>query len=109
MTNEPLPGPTARNDAELKWTSLYPFLHSKGYELRDRYRPDWVPSWISNPKLCMYDCDDSRTALVRAKSIALRFLFAHEYPEASRFGCYTGGGRQKGCLEEGWRQRGANG
>ncbi|KAJ3540745.1 hypothetical protein NMY22_g4173 [Coprinellus aureogranulatus] len=34
---------------EEMWVSLYPFLFSRGYKLRPRYHPEWVPSWISDP------------------------------------------------------------
>ncbi|KAJ7154563.1 kinase-like domain-containing protein [Mycena filopes] len=27
------------------WASIQPFLLTEGYQLRPRYRPDWVPSW----------------------------------------------------------------
>ncbi|KAF9480297.1 hypothetical protein BDN70DRAFT_905842 [Pholiota conissans] len=35
--------------AELYWRSKQPWLKTHGYELRPRYQPDWVPSWITNP------------------------------------------------------------
>jgi hypothetical protein len=50
-------------DAEKRWVSLQPYLLSKGYELRPRYRPDWVPSWTltgADPD----DCEDSLNSLV---------------------------------------------
>ncbi|KAG6871495.1 hypothetical protein C0992_011122, partial [Termitomyces sp. T32_za158] len=30
---------------EVFWADLQPYLLSCGYQLRPRYRPDWVPSW----------------------------------------------------------------
>ncbi|KAF8154915.1 hypothetical protein B0H34DRAFT_543251 [Crassisporium funariophilum] len=27
------------------WVGVYPFLLSKGYRLRPRYDPEWLPSW----------------------------------------------------------------
>ncbi|RDB27810.1 hypothetical protein Hypma_002172 [Hypsizygus marmoreus] len=27
------------------WVALQPFLLSRGYKLRPRYQPDWIPSW----------------------------------------------------------------
>ncbi|QRV87117.1 kinase domain protein [Ceratobasidium sp. AG-Ba] len=50
--------PEERSDAENRWVSFQPYLQSKGYQLRPRYHPDWVPSWIktgSNP----LDCEDA--------------------------------------------------
>ncbi|KAG8727256.1 hypothetical protein FRC11_013603, partial [Ceratobasidium sp. 423] len=34
-----------RSEAEERWVSFQPYLLSKGYQLRPRYQPDWVPSW----------------------------------------------------------------
>ncbi|KAJ7664368.1 kinase-like domain-containing protein, partial [Mycena polygramma] len=31
------------------WLDSQPFLLSRGYQLRPRYRPDWVPSWPMDP------------------------------------------------------------
>ncbi|EIM80383.1 uncharacterized protein STEHIDRAFT_125936 [Stereum hirsutum FP-91666 SS1] len=35
----------ALNHDELKWVHVQPWLLSKGYDLRPRFRPGWVPSW----------------------------------------------------------------
>ncbi|KAH9479885.1 hypothetical protein JR316_0008518 [Psilocybe cubensis] len=32
--------------AEIFWRGIQPWLVDQGYELRKRYRPDWVPSWL---------------------------------------------------------------
>ncbi|CAE6519105.1 unnamed protein product [Rhizoctonia solani] len=37
--------PDQRSEAEERWVSFQPYLLSKGYQLRPRYQPDWVPSW----------------------------------------------------------------
>lgn len=43
---------------ELSWTRRQPFLQSRGYMLRPRYRPGWVPSWrITGAR--PIDCEDS--------------------------------------------------
>lgn len=34
--------------AEEFWRDRYYFLLSKGYELRRRYHPEWIPSWIQS-------------------------------------------------------------
>jgi hypothetical protein len=31
------------------WVTLYPFLLSRGYKLRPRYHPGWIPSWTGDP------------------------------------------------------------
>ncbi|KAF8600263.1 hypothetical protein BDV93DRAFT_496918 [Ceratobasidium sp. AG-I] len=54
--------PEELSDAEKRWVSFQPYLLSKGYQLRPRYRPDWVPSWKSTG-LHPYDCEDSSDAL----------------------------------------------
>ncbi|KAG9096220.1 hypothetical protein FS749_008885 [Ceratobasidium sp. UAMH 11750] len=61
--------PEERSEAENRWVSFQPYLLSKGYQLRPRYQPDWVPSWKTtgaNP----YNCEDS------ANSLPLRVLDA---------------------------------
>ncbi|KAJ7078432.1 kinase-like domain-containing protein [Mycena belliarum] len=35
-----------RRSDEQFWVANQPFLLAHGYQLRPRYRPDWVPSWI---------------------------------------------------------------
>ncbi|KAG9124820.1 hypothetical protein FRC07_010120 [Ceratobasidium sp. 392] len=51
-----------RSDAENRWVSMQPYLLSKGYQLRPRYRPGWVPSW-KNTGASPYDCEDSINSL----------------------------------------------
>ncbi|KAL5638219.1 hypothetical protein ACGC1H_005054 [Rhizoctonia solani] len=46
------------NNTEQEWVIHEPYLKAKGYTLRPRYRPDWVPSWKSNGKYPA-DCEDS--------------------------------------------------
>ncbi|KAF8668004.1 kinase domain protein [Rhizoctonia solani] len=47
-----------RSGAEERWVSFQPFLLSKGYRLRPRYHPDWVPSWKATGLRADY-CEDS--------------------------------------------------
>lgn len=54
--------PEELSDAEKRWVSYQPYLVSKGYQLRPRYRPDWIPSWKSTGAY-PYDCEDSSNAL----------------------------------------------
>ncbi|KAJ3824527.1 hypothetical protein F5880DRAFT_367262 [Lentinula raphanica] len=35
-------------DHEIIWRDHYDWFKSKGYLLRPRYRPDWIPSWIGS-------------------------------------------------------------
>ncbi|KAF8698608.1 hypothetical protein RHS03_07505, partial [Rhizoctonia solani] len=48
-----------RSGVEEMWVSFQPYLLSKGYRLRPRYRPDWTPSWKVDPQLRASDCEDS--------------------------------------------------
>ncbi|KAJ7167562.1 kinase-like domain-containing protein [Mycena filopes] len=48
---------------ELFWRDLRQWLESRGYMLRPRFRPTWVPSWLSTGKSAML-CEDSVHFLV---------------------------------------------
>ncbi|CAE6540526.1 unnamed protein product [Rhizoctonia solani] len=50
--------PEHRSEAEERWVSFQPYLLSKGYRLRARYQPDWVPSWKEDDVDAL-DCEDS--------------------------------------------------
>ncbi|EIN06247.1 hypothetical protein PUNSTDRAFT_73300 [Punctularia strigosozonata HHB-11173 SS5] len=41
------------------WRDKYEWLLSCGYKLRDRYKPDWVPSWRGKSDVYYYDQEDS--------------------------------------------------
>ncbi|CAE6349633.1 hypothetical protein BN14_06352 [Rhizoctonia solani AG-1 IB] len=47
-----------RSEAEERWVSFQPYLLSKGYRLRPRYQPDWVPSWKGTSVKPLH-CEDS--------------------------------------------------
>ncbi|KAF4621101.1 hypothetical protein D9613_000141 [Agrocybe pediades] len=49
------------SDSEIYWREHYDWLYQCGYELRPRYHPDWVPSWVRDPELKMSIpwCEDS--------------------------------------------------
>ncbi|KAG8749418.1 hypothetical protein FRC11_011350 [Ceratobasidium sp. 423] len=46
------------SSTEREWAVHAPYLKAKGYTLRPRYMPGWVPSWKSNGKRPS-DCEDS--------------------------------------------------
>ena len=52
------------SEDELWWTERYEFLESRGYRLRPRFRPGWVPSWLNTGRDPL-DFEDSRFHLVR--------------------------------------------
>lgn len=64
----------ARNGAELSqvelvWRDRQPFLQSKGYMLRPRLRPGWIPSWTNSKSLATVElCEDFT-------SLPVRFVF----------------------------------
>ena len=39
------------------WRDNYQWLHDRGYQLRPRYSPNWVPSWIGTKKY-FRKCED---------------------------------------------------
>lgn len=43
---------------ETVWVAKQPFLASKGYHLRPRFQPNWVPSWVKDPTLIRGLCED---------------------------------------------------
>ncbi|KAJ1308133.1 hypothetical protein OPQ81_003853 [Rhizoctonia solani] len=47
-----------RSGVEERWVSFYPYLLSKGYRLRPRYHPNWIPSWKTSG-LRPSSCEDS--------------------------------------------------
>ena len=42
---------------EIYWQGKYNYLKCCGYLLRERYKPDWVPSWKDTSKTYL-DCED---------------------------------------------------
>ncbi|KAF8602490.1 kinase-like protein [Ceratobasidium sp. AG-I] len=55
--------PEELSEAEKRWVSFQPYLLSKGYQLRPRYRQGWVPSWKTTGAH-PFDCEDSADSLV---------------------------------------------
>lgn len=41
------------HDGEIFWRDRYDWLEQRGYELRTRYKPDWVPSWKGTGRVCL--------------------------------------------------------
>lgn len=44
--------------SELFWKDRQQFLQSRGYMLRPRYRPGWIPSWKMNPTMKILHAED---------------------------------------------------
>ncbi|KAG8721096.1 hypothetical protein FRC09_008498 [Ceratobasidium sp. 395] len=54
--------PEELSEAENRWVSFQPYLLSKGYQLRPRYRPGWAPSWKATGA-DPFNCEDSTNSL----------------------------------------------
>ncbi|KAG6900741.1 hypothetical protein C0993_003767 [Termitomyces sp. T159_Od127] len=50
--------PAQLTPSEIFWRDHYHFLKDRGYTLRMRYDPDWIPSWINASKEWL-DCEDA--------------------------------------------------
>lgn len=48
---------------EVFWRDRHDFLQSRGYQLRPRFAPDWVPSWLGTNYVPFY-CEDSICSMV---------------------------------------------
>lgn len=64
------------DEGELLWRDRQPFLESKGYMLRSRYRPGWTPSWLGND-VVFEECDDWYFQLVSHPHDSS--VFRHDY------------------------------
>ncbi|KZV68704.1 hypothetical protein PENSPDRAFT_609718 [Peniophora sp. CONT] len=53
---------------ELRWRDRQLFLQSKGYMLRPRLRPGWVPSWLMTGEDPM-DCEDGESLPARSRLV----------------------------------------
>ncbi|KAJ8481569.1 hypothetical protein ONZ51_g5906 [Trametes cubensis] len=56
---------------EVYWRDRQELLESRGYMLRPRYRPDWIPSWRGKPRNAMFQAEDGyrlpfRTSVIDA-------------------------------------------
>ena len=65
IPSEPPPlKPGELDQDEVWWRDHQVWLQERGYVLRPRYRPDWVPSW-SDGKRSYYECEDGQRLPVR--------------------------------------------
>lgn len=60
-----------RDTSEQWWADKEQWLLKKGYQLRDRFRRDWKPSWEKDRKLRWGDQEDSVLLPVHS------YLFSH--------------------------------
>lgn len=52
------------NESEQVWVSRYEALKERGYLLRPRYRPGWVPTWHRDPSISPYVAEDGVSLFV---------------------------------------------
>ncbi len=64
---------------EERWRDRQTFLASHGYILRQRLRPNWIPSWKSNG-LPKYECEDGIPLPV---SLSYLFVLQGDKPEST--------------------------
>jgi hypothetical protein len=58
---EGINSPYGLQDFEIVWSRLYPFLERCGYSIKlDRYKPDWVGSWVGRRNVKPERCPDCR-------------------------------------------------
>ncbi|CAE6491366.1 unnamed protein product [Rhizoctonia solani] len=92
--------PNKRSELEDLWVSFQPYLLSKGYRLRARYQPDWVPSWRPGDSPLRYedslDCKPLRvldaTRILDGQQVKIKMVVPspsgeaqHEYGLLKRF------------------------
>lgn len=72
--------------AEAWWRDHQAWLAEKGYMLRPRYRPGWMPSWKAHPKKRRWDCEDWSAPAVRGVLVNLvsKLIFAVEHHHPRR-------------------------
>ncbi|KAH9850492.1 kinase-like domain-containing protein [Lenzites betulinus] len=77
-TNDPLlKTPSNRylkelSEGECWWRAHYDWLLSRGYKLRPRYRPGWIPSWGPDENGALLDCEDWHSNILAAAMDAVR-------------------------------------
>ena len=49
---------------QLEWIKRQPLFKSRGYTLRQRFQPGWVPSWRRDPTVNVLDAEDRLSSMV---------------------------------------------
>jgi hypothetical protein len=62
--NRPRMNPGVLVSDELFWSDHQKWLEERGYMLRQRYLPGWVPSWQGTKKI-WFECEDGKFSRVR--------------------------------------------
>ncbi|TFY71464.1 hypothetical protein EVG20_g1532 [Dentipellis fragilis] len=56
---------------ERQWAKVQPWLQSKGYMLRPRFRQGWVPSWRGEGKVQVTHCEDAIRHVVAGSDVTI--------------------------------------
>lgn len=72
-TDDVVPG--GINGKETFWVKHYTWLESRGYRLRRRYAPDWIPSWLGTNEHYQV-CEDSKSISVCATFFHVKLYIA---------------------------------
>lgn len=75
------------NDDEIWWRDHQVWLQERGYMLRPRYRPDWVPSWHQDERKFYNVCEDGKFIMVSIWTLR-RMTLSTQYTIAAR--CNSG-------------------
>ncbi|EIW83434.1 hypothetical protein CONPUDRAFT_102207 [Coniophora puteana RWD-64-598 SS2] len=89
--------PSRLGEDELWWAERHQWFKDNGYELRQRYAPDWIPSWRDSKKP-FYHCEDGYPMLdtrlldaVRLSDgqfVMLKMIFESRHPHEVEIGQY---------------------
>lgn len=71
--------PEQLDSSEIFWRDIQPWLQSRGYQLRRRYRPGWIPAWKQRKtSLFWWEFEDSMKAHVRL-NYRLAWIFTYSF------------------------------
>ncbi|KIJ69909.1 hypothetical protein HYDPIDRAFT_171871 [Hydnomerulius pinastri MD-312] len=83
---------------ELFWRDRYTFFLNRGYKLRPRYHPDWVPSWEGKDDVILSFCEDriaqlksnllDATHVDSGKPVFIKRVESNYYPDEVKIAMY---------------------
>ncbi|KIJ57761.1 hypothetical protein HYDPIDRAFT_120370, partial [Hydnomerulius pinastri MD-312] len=83
---------------EVFWRDRYTFFLSRGYKLRPRYHPDWVPSWEGKDNVILSFCEDriaqlksnllDATHVDSGKPVFIKKIESNYYPDEVKIAMY---------------------
>jgi len=81
---------------EYFWVDHQPFLLSRGYKLRPRYDPKWIPTWKQPGKKDLLPglCEDGKIILVSILAVRTRTSCIEFFAEQRSLRCHS---RKRWC------------